>query len=83
MPTDAVPFAPFAANPHAHHWLIEPPTGPLSVGRCRECGSERSFSNGSPAAAWVRGPDVDSDVVQLRRDLARWRAEVQLSDEAA
>lgn len=83
MSTDTVLLAPFAADSHAHHWLIEPPVGPRSVGRCRGCGSERAFSNASPAAAWVRDPDVDSEVVQLRRDLARRRTEAQLSDEAA
>ena len=30
---------------HAHHWLIETPSGALSRGRCRECGAERDFAN--------------------------------------
>ncbi len=28
-----------------HHWLIEPPGGPTSTGRCLHCGSERQFNN--------------------------------------
>lgn len=29
----------------AHHWNIEPPNGPTSMGRCRGCNAERQFSN--------------------------------------
>ncbi len=28
-----------------HHWIIEKPEGPVSVGKCRMCGEEREFSN--------------------------------------
>lgn len=28
-----------------HHWLIEPPRGPTSEGRCKNCGEERAFYN--------------------------------------
>lgn len=28
-----------------HHWLIEAPRGPRSLGRCKHCGAERTFSN--------------------------------------
>ena len=28
-----------------HHFLIEPPSGPVSQGRCRFCGDERDFRN--------------------------------------
>lgn len=27
-----------------HHWLIAPPAGPMSTGKCRKCGAEREFS---------------------------------------
>ena len=39
MPDTAV------AAPHVHHWRIEPPNGPTSMGRCRTCGEEREFQN--------------------------------------
>lgn len=83
MSIDAVPLPPSNKLLHAHHWVIESPAGSLSVGRCTGCGSERSFSNASPASSWVRDPTVEPDVIRLRRDLARWRAEPQLADEAA
>lgn len=32
-------------NLHAHHWMIEPPSGPTSVGQCNGCGDQKIFSN--------------------------------------
>ena len=28
-----------------HHWVIDPPKGPVSKGVCRGCGEEREFPN--------------------------------------
>ena len=28
-----------------HHWVIDPPKGPVSKGVCRSCGEERDFPN--------------------------------------
>jgi len=28
-----------------HHWVIDPPEGPVSKGTCRSCGEEREFLN--------------------------------------
>ena len=37
---------PLPAKTCIHHWLIEPASGPGgSPGKCRKCGSERSFLN--------------------------------------
>ena len=41
-------------NPHAHHWLIEEACGPTSMGRCRDCGAERSFRNWPAEEVLVR-----------------------------
>jgi hypothetical protein len=30
---------------HAHHWVIEEPSGPMSRGVCKRCGEEREFKN--------------------------------------
>lgn len=30
---------------HAHHWRIEEPNGPISMGHCQDCGKEREFKN--------------------------------------
>ena len=34
-----------APAPHAHHWVIEEASGPLSGGRCKTCGAIKEFKN--------------------------------------
>jgi len=34
--------------PHVHHWDIEPPDGPVSLGICRGCLEEKKFRNHQP-----------------------------------
>jgi hypothetical protein len=79
--TDSSPSVLVAHASHPHHWLIDPPDGALSTGRCKLCGIERSFPNSTEAAGW--GSDTDAEVGHLRRDAARTRNEFRLSDEAA
>lgn len=33
------------AQAHAHHWIIEEASGPLSGGRCKTCGANKAFKN--------------------------------------
>ena len=28
-----------------HHWVVDPPAGPVSKGTCRSCGEGRDFPN--------------------------------------
>lgn len=44
-----------------HWWLIAPPTGPESLGRCRKCGKERMFKNATDVA--TKGELVQRDIV--------------------
>ena len=37
--------APVALATCQHHWVIEQPNGPTSLGRCKHCGERREFSN--------------------------------------
>lgn len=39
---------------HAHHWLIEEPTGPTSQGHCLDCGAEKLFRNWPAEEVLVR-----------------------------
>lgn len=32
----------------AHHWIIDPPDGAVSIGRCKKCGAEKRFPNAYP-----------------------------------
>ena len=37
--------APAQTGGCTHIWLVAPPEGRLSIGRCSECGEERQFAN--------------------------------------
>ena len=39
-----------------HHWLIDPPAGPSSRGRCKRCGEERYFINSTADWVWDGAP---------------------------
>ena len=36
----------------SHHWIIEPPEGPMSQGMCRLCSEIREFRNFLEDAPW-------------------------------
>jgi hypothetical protein len=41
-------YVPGSSLPEAkcpHHWLIDPPQGPTSMGVCKLCGATREFDN--------------------------------------
>ncbi len=45
-----------------HHWVIEPPSGPVSKGVCKICGTEKEFKNHVFYSDWVsedKGTVVD------------------------
>ena len=35
-----------------HHWLIDPPDSPTSMGVCLKCGAEREFRNYFAHSIW-------------------------------
>ncbi len=35
-----------------HHWVIEPPNGAVSAGKCRMCGEQREFRNSYEYSSW-------------------------------
>ena len=41
----------------AHHWMLPAPAGGASVGVCKNCGAERTFSNADPKG-WVARPGL-------------------------
>ncbi len=56
-----------------HHWLIDPPSGPVSTGHCKLCGCERTFPNSSEDSIWdgAEGRSRWNDMGISRR---RWAA---------
>jgi len=39
-----------------HHWLIESPQGPISMGMCKLCGAQKEFSNSTGGFLWEDEP---------------------------
>jgi hypothetical protein len=35
-----------------HHWMIEPPNGAVSVGKCKICGTSQEFRNSFEYSSW-------------------------------
>ena len=38
----------------AHHWVIDSPSGPTSIGICKLCGDEQEFQNSLSDAGWEK-----------------------------
>ena len=84
MPSLALPSRLAVSTRHPHHWVIEPPEGPRSLGRCRRCGLERSFANSNEATAWgADGDEEGGDMARLQQEFAHRSHRTLLSDEAA
>ena len=49
-----------------HHWLIEPPQGPTSIGICKMCGAIKEFDNQYSAQAG-RSPQAVSEKSEEER----------------
>lgn len=48
----------------SHYWLIPEPNGPSSLGKCKKCGEEREFLNGSADSdAWERRNGVSEGIL--------------------
>ena len=39
-----------------HHWLIESPHGPTSMGICKLCGAQKEFRNSASDLLWEDNP---------------------------
>jgi hypothetical protein len=40
---------------HVHHWIVSPPEGPTSRGRCRTCRKTATFANSLDAGVFNGG----------------------------
>ena len=47
-----VELADAAESNCAHHWAIESPNGPTSVGSCKRCGETKEFKNSIRITSW-------------------------------
>ncbi len=50
-----------------HHWLIESPSGPTSVGECKLCGELRKFRNSVGDTGWEKEPPAERALPRVAR----------------
>lgn len=43
-----------AVSECVHHWMIESPNGPVSMGTCKVCGESSEFKNSIQGSGWDR-----------------------------
>ena len=55
------------SNECQHHWVIDSPNGPVSVGVCKNCGKHGEFRNSIQSSGW----DRDSSQAKRARQNAR------------
>ena len=49
-------------NGETCHWVIEPPNGPVSMGKCKKCGIQKEFKNSFEYNTWHgERPSKDKD----------------------
>ena len=49
-------------NGETCHWVIEPPNGPVSMGKCKKCGTLKEFKNSFEYNTWHgERPSKDKD----------------------
>jgi hypothetical protein len=46
------PTADVSDNGCVHHWVIDPPNGAVSEGRCKSCGEKKEFRNSFEYSSW-------------------------------
>jgi len=51
---------PASKDGSACHWVIDPPNGPVSSGKCKKCGESKEFKNSVEFSSWY-GSKSDFD----------------------
>ena len=49
----------------AHHWVIDSPSGPTSIGICKLCGNEQEFQNSLSDAGWEKESGSDRSLASI------------------
>ena len=58
------------------HWVIEPPNGPTSIGKCKKCGTEKEFRNSFEYNTWHGEKPLDKNK-QKEKEAAKENKEVK------
>ncbi len=62
-----------AGDTCVHHWVIDPPNGAVSKGRCKVCGEEKEFRNSFEYSSWYgnKSPGAKGGAKDTRKDPAQ------------
>lgn len=56
----------------AHHWRIEPPAGPWSLGICNKCGEYDAFQNSIDVGGWAgNAPTNQASSKLINREVSK------------
>jgi len=71
-------------KPCSHHWIIEPPNGPWSLGTCNKCKEIDAFKNSMPETSWTgppkKGRDKKNEIVTKEEFLSQREPELSPSN---
>ena len=57
-------------NGETCHWVIEPPNGPVSMGKCKKCGTQKEFKNSFEYNTW-HGERPSKDKGDSKKDQSK------------
>ncbi len=63
-----------AVSDCVHHWMIESPNGPVSMGTCRVCGESSEFKNSIQGSGWDRESPQSTRARQAKANAANANA---------
>jgi hypothetical protein len=64
---EEIEVCPKAKDGSTHHWVIDPPNGPVSTGTCKKCGEQKDFKNSVEFSSWY-GSKSDFDSKKKKTD---------------
>ena len=58
-----------------HHWMIDSPNGPVSMGTCKVCGMSSEFKNSIQGSGWDRESPQSKRARQAKANAANANSE--------
>lgn len=66
---EVIPACPKSKDGSNCHWIIDPPNGPVSTGKCKKCGEQKEFKNSVEFSSWYGSKsDFDSKKKKTEKD---------------
>lgn len=72
---------PSSKDGSACHWVIDPPNGPVSTGKCKKCGESKEFKNSVEFSSWY-GSKSDFDDKKKSKDKSKDKSKSKSKDKS-